>query len=61
MVNAIFKMTLTTEQPMSITLPVAEGTRANRFENSPIMTRGVDDEGKSLETCYIPATTFRGM
>jgi len=61
MVNAIFNMTLVTEQPMSITLPVAEGTRANRFENSPIMTRGVNDEGKGEQTCYIPATTFRGM
>ena len=61
MVNAIFKMTLITEQPMSITLPVAEGTRANQFENSPVMTRGVDEEGKSQKTCYIPATTFRGM
>ena len=61
MINAIFKMTLTTEQPMSITLPVAEGTRANRFENSPIMTRGVNEEGEAKSTCYIPATTFRGM
>ena len=61
MVNAIFNMTLVTEQPISITLPVAEGTRANRFENSPIMTRGVNDEGKGEQTCYIPATTFRGM
>lgn len=61
MLNAIFTVTLTTEQPMSITLPVAEGTRANRFENSPIMTRGLDAEGNPKETCYIPATTFRGM
>jgi len=61
MVNTIFNMTLTTEQPLSITLPVAEYTRANRFENSPVMTRGLDSEGKKQETCYIPATTFRGM
>ena len=61
MVNAIFKMTLVTEQPMSITLPVVKGARPNSFENSPMMTRGLDGEGKRLQTCYIPATTFRGM
>ena len=61
MVNTIFNMVLTTEQPLSITLPVAEFTRANRFANSPVMTRGLDAEGTKQETCYIPATTFRGM
>ena len=58
---AIFKLTLRTEQPLSISLPVAEGTRENRFQNSPLMTRGVNAEGEKLETSYIPATTFRGM
>lgn len=61
MVTIIFKIDLKTEQPLSITLPVAEFTRANRFDNSPVMTRGVNWEGKKLETSYIPATTFRGM
>lgn len=61
MVNTIFNMVLTSEQPLSITLPVAEYTRANKFANSPVMTRGLDAEGAKQETCYIPATTFRGM
>ena len=61
MVNTIFNMVLTTEQPLSITLPVAKFTRENRFANSPVMTRGLDAEGTKQETCYIPATTFRGM
>lgn len=61
MANAIFKMTLTTEQPLSISLPVAEFTRANQYENSPVMTRGVDSEGELKKTSYIPATTLRGM
>jgi CRISPR type IV-associated protein Csf2 len=61
MAITIFKMTLKSEQPISITLPVAEGTRANRYENSPVMTRGLNSEGEKQQTSYIPATTFRGM
>ena len=61
MVNTIFKMVLTTELPVSIKLPVAAYTSANRYENSPIMTRGLDSEGEKQQTSYIPATTFRGM
>jgi CRISPR type IV-associated protein Csf2 len=61
MVNTIFKMVLTTEQPLSISLPVAEYTQPNRFGNSPIMTRGLNSEGEKLQTSYVPATTFRGM
>ena len=61
MVNTIFKMVLKTEQPLSITLPVAEYTTPNRYDNSPIMTRGVDEDGNKQQTSYIPATTFRGM
>jgi hypothetical protein len=61
MANAIFKMTLTTEQPLSISLPVAKFTTPNQFNNSPVMTRGVDNAGELQKTSYIPATTFRGM
>lgn len=47
--------------PLSIKMPKPEGGRENEFENFPVMTRGVDDEGNKLQTGYLPATTFRGF
>ena len=34
-----------TESPLSIKMPVAEGSRENHFENFPVMTRGIDADG----------------
>ena len=56
----IIKAKIRTEAPLSIKMPVAEGARENEFENFPVMTRGVDAEGKPLRTGFLPATTLRG-
>ncbi|CAM8653564.1 hypothetical protein MCEMSE6_02509 [Oxalobacteraceae bacterium] len=50
-----------TESPLSIKMPVAEGSRENHFENFPIMTRGIDADGNKLQTGFLPATTLRGF
>ena len=56
----IVKAKIRTEAPLSIKMPVAEGARENEFENFPVMTRGVDAEGRPLRTGFLPATTLRG-
>ena len=56
----IIKAKIRTEAPLSIKMPVAEGARENEFENFPVMTRGVDAEGRPLRTGFLPATTLRG-
>ena len=55
------KSVITTVGPLSIALPVAEGGIANRFNNFPLMTRGVDEAGNKQQTGYLPATTIRGF
>lgn len=50
-----------TESPLSIKMPVAEGSRENHFENFPVMTRGIDADGNKLQTGFLPATTIRGF
>ena len=52
---------ITTVAPLSIAMPVPEGGRENAFNQFPVMTRGIDDEGKKLQTGYLPATTLRGF
>lgn len=52
---------ITTVAPLSIAMPVPEGGRENAFSQFPVMTRGIDDEGKKLQTGYLPATTLRGF
>lgn len=52
MTKIIINATLTTLQPISIQLPDQEG--------HPVMTRGLDNEGRPMRTAYVPATTFRG-
>ena len=47
--------------PLSIKMPKPEGSRENEFENFPVMTRGIDDDGNKLRTGYLPATTLRGF
>ncbi len=56
-INAVIR----TESPLSIKMPVAEGGRANEFDNFPVMTRGVDADGNKLRTGFLPATTLRGF
>ncbi len=56
-INAI----LNTVGPLSIALPVAEGQQGNKFNNFPIVTRGMDEDGNRLQTGYLPATTLRGF
>lgn len=56
----IIQATITTVLPLSISMPVAEKTSANEFNNFPMMTRGLSDDGEKLETAYLPATTLRG-
>jgi CRISPR type IV-associated protein Csf2 len=60
--SIVIKATISTVGPLSITLPEAEGGfGANRFNNFPIMTRGIDEAGNRQQTGYLPATTIRGF
>ena len=61
MTTIVIHSTIFTEAPLSITLPTAEGLGANRFDNFPVMTRGIDQDGNKLQTGYLPATTVRGF
>jgi len=57
----VINATLTTVGPLSITMPIAEGQLGNRFNNFPIVTRGMDEDGNKKQTGYLPATTLRGF
>lgn len=57
----VINATLTTVGPMAITMPIAEGQMGNKFNNFPVVTRGLDDDGNKLHTGYLPATTLRGF
>tara|TARA_R110000744_G_scaffold43338_3_gene97289 strand:- start:106 stop:1074 length:969 start_codon:yes stop_codon:yes gene_type:complete len=61
MATRIINVTLKTEGPLSISLPVAEYTQPNKWHNAPVMTLGLNSEGEPRETAFIPATTIRGM
>ena len=61
MKTIVINATLTTVGPMSITMPIAEGQMGNKFNNFPVVTRGLDDDGNKLQTAYLPATTLRGF
>lgn len=61
MKTIVINATLTTVGPLSITLPIAEGQMGNKFNNFPIITRGMDEDGNKLQTGYLPATTLRGF
>jgi len=61
MKTIVINATLTTVGPLSIAMPVAEGQMGNKFNNFPIMTRGIDDEGNKQQTGYLPSTTLRGF
>ena len=52
---------ITTQGPLSIAMPVAQGTRANDYNNFPLMARGQDELGAVLQTAYLPASTVRGF
>jgi hypothetical protein len=57
----VINATIRTEGPLSIVMPVAEGSRENAYSNFPVMTRGIDEDGNKLQTGYLPATTLRGF
>ena len=59
--DIVINATISTVGPLSIRVPVAEGSIANRFLNFPVMTRGITPEGQALPTGYLPATTLRGF
>lgn len=61
MKTIVINANLTTVGPLSITLPIAEGQLGNKFNNFPIVTRGMDDDGNRRQTAYLPATTLRGF
>ena len=61
MSDIVINCTITTVGPLSIRTPVAEGSLENRFDNFPVMTRGLNPEGQPLQTGYLPATTLRGF
>ena len=52
---------ITTQGPLSIAMHVAQGTRANDYNNFPLMARGQDELGAVLQTAYLPASTVRGF
>ena len=57
----VINATITTESPLSLSMPVAQGLQKNAYENFPLLVRGVDDEGEKKYTGYLPATTLRGF
>jgi len=61
MKTIVINATITTVGPLSITMPIAEGQMGNKFNNFPVVTRGLDEGGNKLQTAYLPATTFRGF
>lgn len=61
MKTIVINATLTTVGPLSITMPIAEGQLGNKFNNFPIVTRGMDEDGNKQQTGYLPATTLRGF
>ncbi len=61
MKTIVINATLTTVGPLSIRLPEAEGHQPNKFNNFPVVTRGIDEDGNKQQTAYLPATTLRGF
>lgn len=63
MKTVLISAVLTTVDPLSISMPIAEGMNENsvKFNNFPCMTCGVSDSGEKLMTGYLPATTVRGF
>ena len=54
--DIVINGTITTVGTLSISMP--DGTDYDGF---PIMSRGIDADGKPLKTGYLPATTLRGF
>lgn len=53
-------VTIRTEAPLSISMPVAERQKANEWNNFPVMGVGQNEEGEIIRTGYLPASTLRG-
>ena len=54
--HVVIKGTITTVGPLSIRMPDAD-----EHDGFPMMSRGVDEDGKPMKTGYLPATTLRGF
>ncbi|MEX2616161.1 MAG: hypothetical protein WD767_08705, partial [Alphaproteobacteria bacterium] len=54
--DIIINGTITTVGPLSISMPDTAD-----YDGFPVMSRGIDDDGKPLKTGYLPATTLRGF
>lgn len=54
--HVVIEGTITTVGPLSIRMPDAD-----EHDGFPMMSRGVDDEGRPMKTGYLPATTLRGF
>lgn len=61
MKTIVINATITTVGPLSITMPIAEGQLGIKFNNFPMVTRGIDEDGNRRQTGYLPATTLRGF
>jgi hypothetical protein len=58
--NLIVKITFRLEAPLSIAMPVAEYTKPNKWGNFPVAPVDFDEEGKPIQSGFLPATTVRG-
>lgn len=56
MPHIVIEGALTTVGPLSIAMPEVE-----EYGGFPVMSRGVDEDGKPRKTGYLPATTLRGF
>jgi hypothetical protein len=56
MTDIIINGTISTVGPLSICMPDVD-----EYEGFPVMTRGIDEDGKLLKTGFLPATTVRGF
>ena len=54
--DVVIEGTITTVGPLSIRMPKLE-----EHDGFPMMSRGVDDDGKPRKTGYLPGTTLRGF
>lgn len=56
----IVSIVIRLEAPLSIAMPVAEYTKANKWENFPVAPVDFDEEGEPIQSGFLPATTVRG-
>ena len=59
--DIVIEGTITTVGPLSIKMPDASRPHASEHDGFPMMSRGIDEDGKPKKTGYLPATTLRGF